>query len=249
MKKSIYLFISSMFLLASCGSLMGGSTPQQVRTVKNYDWNAPTTSAAKSADVTLILVNPSFGKKFDNEKEPIFTKFIENMANDFEEMLVSKGYSLRGPFASYDEIVFRDKQDADLLMKVEVDFNYEAAQGLMKASADFGAAMLGKTAYKYNLDGDLYLGGKINIILYEPSTEEKLWVKSIPLQDKTVRLKTGKYSTQNSCFSDPGYLNPMQNVLEEYYQSTMNLGWKYLEPAELKELKVQVQAIRKKKSY
>ncbi len=50
-------------------------------------------------------------------------------------------------------------------------------------------------------------------------------------------------------YNDAGYLNPMQDVLDEYYQSAMNLAWKYLEPAELKELKKQVQMIRKKKTY
>lgn len=37
--------------------------------------------------------------------------------------------------------------------------------------------------------------------------------------------------------------------LDEYYQSSMNLAWKYLEPAELRQLKAQVKAIRNKKTY
>ena len=238
---------SSLLLVSSCGST--GTTTQQTRTVKNYDWSPPSTAKAKSSDVTLILVRPSFGKEFKDEKEPIFKRFRDNMGIDFEEMLVARGYSIRGPFSSYDEIVFKDKQDADLLMKVEIDFTYEAEQGAMKASADLAAAMFGKKAYKYSLDGNLFVGGKINIIVYEPSTQEKLWIKSIPLEDKTVYLKTKKYSRKSDCFNDPGYLNAMQTALDEYYQSSMNLGWKYLEPAELKQLKKQVQAIRKKKTY
>ncbi len=54
------------------------------------------------------------------------------MGVDFEELLIAKGYSIRGPFSSYDEVVFRDKQDSDLLMEVEINFNVEAGQGALK---------------------------------------------------------------------------------------------------------------------
>ena len=249
MKHFYFILVAiSLLLLSGCGS-MGNIPTQEVRTVKNYDWTPPMIAPAKSSDVTLLLVKPSFAKQFENEKEPIFKKFRENMGVDFEEMLIARGYSIRGPFASYDEIVFKDKQDADLLMRVEIDFNYEAQQGALKYSADFASAMLGKEAYKYRLDGNLYVGGKVNIIVYEPSTKEKLWIKSISLEDKTIYLKTKKYSYKNDCFKDAGYLNAMQSVLDEYYQSAMDLGWKYLEPAELKQLKAQVKAIRSKKTY
>lgn len=248
MKKITFLGMALIFaIFYNCGS----SVPavQQKRVVKNYDWKPLSTSTAKSAGVTLLLVNPSYGEKFKDEKEPIFKKFKTNMGVDFEELLVARGYSIRGPFNSYDEVVFRDKQDADLLMEVEIDFNYEAGQGVFKKSRNLTAAVFGKTQYDYYLSGNLFIGGKINITLKEPSTSEKLWVKSIPLEDKTVYLNTSKYKTKSAVFSDPGYLNPMQEVLNEYYQSSMNLAWKYLELAELRELKSQVKAIRKKKTY
>ncbi len=247
--KKVLLTLLSLVLLSSCGSLPS-TTTQQKRVVKNYDWTPKSTAPAKSADVTLLLVNPKYGKEFKDEKEPIFKKFRKNMGVDFEELLVAKGYTIRGPFNSYDEVVFKDKQDSDLLMEVEINFNAEAAQGTLKRSKNIlASSMLGKNVYSYFLDGELYLGGKINIILKEPSTSEKLWVKSLPLEDKTVVLKTAKYENKRALDSAPGYLNPMQEVLDEYYQSSMNKAWKYLEPAELKQLKKQVQAIRKKKTY
>lgn len=248
MKKITFLMMTLVLLTVySCGS--ASSTTKQQRVAKNYDWTPPSTAPAKSSQVTLVLVNPKYGREFKDEKDPIFKKFRKNMGIDFEELLVAKGYTIRGPFNSYDEIVFKDKQDSDLLMEVEIDFNYEAGQGVLKRSQNFTAAMFGKTAYDYYLDGELYMGGKINITLKEPSTSEKLWVKSIPLEDKNIYLKTAKYSTKNGFENDPKYLNTMENALDEYYQSSMNLAWKYLEPAELKQLKAQVKAIRGKKTY
>ncbi len=251
MKKTLIKFlilVSAVLVLHSCGMMM--SKPQQVqREVRNYDWTPPSVAPARSSEIALILINPVYMKGFENADEPTFRKFRENMATDFEELLVARGYSIRGPFNSYDEIVFRDKREADLIMEVEINFNMEAKQGTLKASADFGAAMVGMRRDKYYLDGELFLGGKINIILKEPSTQEKLWVKSVPLKNKTIPAKTEKYIDKNEVFRDPNLLNALEAALDESYQSAMNLAWRYLEPAELKELKAQVKAIRERKTY
>ncbi len=214
-----------------------------------YDWTPPSIAPARSAEVTLVLISPNYMKGFEEANEPTFRKFRENMATDFEELLVARGYSIRGPFNSYDEIVFRDKQDADLIMEVEINFNMEAVQGTLKARPDFGAAMLGQRRDKYFLDGELLLDGKINIMLKEPSTQEKLWIKSVPLQNLRINARTAKYSTIKGLFKDSNLLNSLEAALDKSYQSAMNLAWKYLEPEELRQLKAQVKAIRKKKTY
>ncbi len=253
MTKTVFkllVLVSGVFILHSCGML--ASSPKQTvkREIRNYDWTPPSTAPARSSEVTLILINPTYMKGFEDANEPTFVKFRENMATDFEELLVARGYSIRGPFNTYDEIVYRDKQDADLIMEVQIKFNSEAEQGTLKRSYNaLASSMRGVSVYKYYLDGTIILDGKLNITLKEPSTEEKLWVKSVPIKKQRINVKTAKYPDKKGVFQDTNLLNSVETALNESYQSAMNLAWKYLEPAELKQLKAQVKAIRKKKTY
>ncbi len=236
----------TLLLLTSCGMTAPTTTKREV---KNFDWTPPTTASAKSADLSIILLNPSYVDGFEDSKEEIFKKFAKNMSADFEEALVAKGYSLRGPYDTYDEIVFSDKSETDLMLDVKIDFNYEFENGAFKKTASLGAAMLGATAYKYYINGDLYLGGKINLVIYESMTKEKLWVKSIKLSDKTVTMRTGKHNSVKELIGDPGYLNPISVALDEYYQQALKTAWNHLDPRELNALKIQVRELRAKKGY
>lgn len=240
------MIVTLSLLLTSCGTTQ---TTTVQREVKNFDWTPPTNAPSKSSDLSVILLRPNYAKGFKDSNEPLFKKFAKNMGDDFEEMLIAKGYSLRGPYDSYDEIVFSDKSETDLMLAVTIDFNSEISNGALKKSASIGAAALGVSAYKYYLNGQIYLGGKINLVIYESMTKEKLWVKSIKLSDKTVTVRTKKHDNLNGVSNDPGYLNPMTIALDEYYQQSLKTAWNQLEPQELRTLKKQVKELRAKKGY
>lgn len=246
MKNIIFTVVFLSLLLTSCGTTQ---TATVQREVKNFDWTPPTSAPPKSSDLSIILLRPNYAEGFKDSNEPVFKKFAKNMGNDFEEMLVAKGYSLRGPYDSYDEIVFSDKSETDLMLAVTIDFNSELSNGALKKSISLGAAALGTTAYKYFLDGQIYLGGKINLTIYESMTKEKLWVKSIKLSDKTITVRTKKHDNATGIVNDPGYLNPISIALDEYYQQSLKTAWNQLEPQELIALKKQVKELRAKKGY
>lgn len=50
----------------------------------------------------------------------------------------------------------------------------------------------------------------------------------------SLKESTGAYYAD---IDDPGYLNPVSKVLEEYYQSAMQIAWDYLHPTEMAHLK------------
>ena len=248
------LLIIPIFLF-SCGSLV--QAPQEEkRELKNFDWTPPSTTNTKSADLAMILLRPNYVNKFEESKYPIFQKFSKNMGSDFEEMLTAKGYTIRGPYDTYDEIVFSDKSETDLMMMVEIDFISEWSNGIsVKKASDPLTTYLGKPSFKYWIDGDLQMGGKINLIIYESMTREKLWVKSLKLNDKSIKITTNKISASddntaiNQLSNSAGYLNPISTLLDEYYQQALNTAWNQLEGQELTAMKKQVKELRTKKEY
>ncbi len=257
--KRKYLFnmfsLVIIFLISSCSSIV--STPQEIQKVelKNFDWTPPSTATTKSSDIAIILVRPIYEEKFKDSKAPIYQRFSKNMGSDFEEMLIAKGYTIRGPYDTYDEIVFSDKSETDLMLEVEIDFSSTWANNAFKKSADALSAALGQTSYKYWLDGELLMGGKINLVIRESVTLEKLWIKSLKLSDKSIKVITNKVSASNDdtafnqLVNSAGYLNPISTLLDEYYQQALTTAWNQLEPQELRALKKQVKELRSKKGY
>jgi hypothetical protein len=176
------------------------------------------------------------------------------MGADFEEMLVAKGYSIRGPYDTYDEIVYADKNETDLLLESSIDFTYEWSSEALKKYRYHGGNYIAPFT-RLQINGDLHLGGKVNLVIKEAITQEKLWVKSIPLVDKAIPVLTSTYkggTTKEALamvLQDVGYKNAVYKALDDYYQKALKTAWNHLEPKELEALKKQVRDLRKKKGY
>jgi hypothetical protein len=199
-------------------------------------------------------LKPSYAEAFEGEKERLFRKFIDNMEGDFEEMLVAKGYSIRGPYDSYDEIVFSDKTETDLLLETDINFSYEWSAGALRVKKGYKGTYV-SNPNTYFIDGRLAIGGKINLVIKESLTQEKLWIRSISLEEKMIPIKTAEYKghayeeVMGAIGEDVGLHNPLYLALNEYYQKSLKTAWNHLDPNELTLLKSQVKELRKKKGY
>lgn len=252
--KTIVLMSFGIGTLTACFAPSLITTPEPVaEKVINYDFKPPETKN-DSVDISLILLNPKFAEVFEAQKQIMFTKFIDNMGDDFEEMLVAKGYSLRGPYDTYDEIVYSDKSETDLLLETEIKFDYEWGTDavLYKRHVGYGGTI---TGYTYWIDGNLNLGGKINLVIKESLTQEKLWVKSIPLTVMEIPIQSERHrvSSQSEAnialANDVHYKNAIYEALDKQYQKALKTAWNHLDPRELEPLKKQVKELRKKKGY
>lgn len=69
------------------------------------------------------------------------------MGNDFEKLLTAKGFTIRGPFRSRDEMVYNDKRNSDFVLQVEIDLqpNYNR-----KYKYEPGLGALIRSHYKMN---------------------------------------------------------------------------------------------------
>jgi hypothetical protein len=254
MKKKSILLLTALGVISSCLTSKTTTNPAAEKAVViNYDYAPPTKSTDK-VDISFILLNPTYAKTFEGERQPMFTKFINNMGADFEEMLVAKGYSIRGPYDTYDEIVYADKNETDLLLESSIDFTYEWSSEALKKYRYRGGNYTAPFT-RLQINGDLHLGGKVNLVIKEAITQEKLWVKSIPLIDKAIPVLTSTYkggTTKEALamvLQDVGYKNAVYKALDDYYQKALKTAWNHLEPKELEALKKQVRDLRKKKGY
>ena len=254
MKKQLAAVVVMTSVLSSCLAPSLLQTPEAVEVKKiNYDFVPPSTAEEK-VGISMILLNPNYASGFEAESQEMYVDFIDNMGVDFEEMLIAKGYSLRGPYNTYDEIVYSDKSETDLMLSTEIDFSYEWSPGALKTKrlVGYGGSV---TGYYYQIDGTLELTGKINLVIKESLTQEKLWVKSIPLDKKSLLIQTARYKVasdaegRQAVVSDAQYKNVMYDALNDYYQKSLTMAWKHLEPEELKPLKKQVEELREKKGY
>src|SRR6185503_16878903 len=116
----------------------------------------------------------------------------------------------------------------------------------------FAAAMFGKSAYTG--EGNLILTGRINLVVAESLSHEKMWTKSVDIPPLTVRVEeTASYSIPNVPIqqlieSEPSVYNPVAKALEMQYKSILDRANQYLDPDEMQIVKKQAQEIRSKRS-
>jgi hypothetical protein len=246
------MLIALMSFLSSCFPTSMISTPAPIeKQIIEYDFTPPEVS--EKVDLSLILLNPQYASGFEYEKQEMFGNFMDNMANDFEEMLIAKGYSLRGPYDTYDEIVYADKTETDLMLSVEIDFSHQWETDIARRTRrNFSNQFIG---YSYEYNGNVNIGGKINLTIKESLTQEKLWLKSIKLDAKKIAIQTARYNARsdaqgvNAIMNDPQYVTAMYQALDDYYQKALKTAWNHLEPQELEVLTSQVKELREKKGY
>ena len=248
------LFI--IFLAASATQKVAPPPPPPTIKVPMYDYAPPQNEKPKSAQVVFLLVDPSYQDKFKFSSYKLFSDFSKAMSADYNEALTAKGYTVRGPFEYYDQVVYSDKKESDLLLSVEIDFDLND-QNIKWVAHQYYVSGKGKYAQfgtNYSIDGFFVLSGKVNMVVSEPITREKLWAKSIPLKQKEIPVSSSYYYEQlknyNSAFTkDPTVINPIIKALEEYYQHVFTTSWNHLDPNELTPLKKEVVEIREKKKY
>lgn len=233
----VALGLFSTFFVASGRG--GNSKPKEAKVVETrisprFDYTAP--SKAEKAGITLALVKPKFAKTFEYSSVSPFSEFAQNMGTDYEELLTSKGYSLRGPFLSRDEMVFNDKDQSNLVIEPSIEVTVNTSNLKSQSVSSFK----NQSGTAYRAAGQITLTGQFSFVLLSPKRNEKVWVKTLPLENKTIMLNSKTNFDAPPSFADLmrediGVYNEVAKALESYYPATLDLGWRFLEPAELQQ--------------
>lgn len=98
MKKSFaleLLILSTIFI--ACSSTKSTVTTNQ-RVPAKFDYSPPSRTQSGATNITIALVRPKFVGENPEYYVPPFNEMASSMANDFQELLTAKGFTIRGPF-------------------------------------------------------------------------------------------------------------------------------------------------------
>ena len=247
MKKIV--FILGVLLMSSCGSSGKVTQTKELKHNPNFDYTPPERANPRSANITIALINPVFAEQDPNKLVPPYSTFIENMADDFEEMLIAKGFSLRGPFKTRDEMVYGDKKNSDIALEIRISLKEEGKLQLSKKT-NWTQVISKNAPNHYSVNGTFYHFGNIIIEATDPFTGEKFWKKTVALPRKEIVAQgnqtwTGKPTPTQMLSLDTGVYNPIAQALEEYYQEAIKTAWRHIDVNEMKMIKNEIKKSKK----
>jgi hypothetical protein len=243
-------------LTVVCGGILVilGSAPrppQPPEPMPIFDYTPPTNAVPNSGKVTFAIVNAHYSHEEPWTTVWPFDVFSSNLGMDFQEILAAKGFTVRGPFDSYDEMTYPDKKNSDLVLQPDIDVRVNMTNPRLTS-----VLLLGN-----RLQADIVVSGRVTLSLRESLTGERMWYKSIelpasaPITCDTERIYPSGEQVPRSeaepqvLLGDRGFAKPLGPIMERYYKTVMEATWKYLDPEEMAMVKKQAGPLRENKRY
>jgi hypothetical protein len=199
-----------------------------------FSYSPPTSDTVGSAGVTIALLNPIFlNKDIQNLGSP-FRDFAKAMADDIDELLTSKGFKVRGPFSSFDEMVVSDKFSSDFILQITIDIEPNTVRKWQTIMQLLSNANLYRVS-----QGDVSLNGKVKFTALSCFSKEKLWTKNIDLIQKkfsytgSIKWPTNNVNQITELNQDVNLWNPVCKTMEEYYKEAFDILYKQFEKSEM----------------
>jgi hypothetical protein len=246
MKTLLILFSALLAVFFIQGCTPQGATMKETSYVPTFKYSPPTTSAPASANVTFAIVNATYSENQPWTSQSPFNDFSRNMALDFQELLAARGFTVKGPFSSYDELAYPDKKGSDLVLQPSLEVKLDESN--MKVHEQVN--LLGPNTFYY--EGSIVISGRVTLSLMEPLSKERMWFKSVEIPRTVVACKSAYATVQYPVavnYSDKGIATSLGKSMEAVYKKVMEAAWKYLDPGEMAIVKKQADEIKAKKVY
>lgn len=257
-KKKIYLFAivaTTISLFYGCSSTKNISKPETPRILPKFDYAPKNLAKVGSSNITIALVSPTYGDA--NLSFAPFEDMRKSMANDFEELLTSKGFKVRGPFNQIGEMLYNDKENSDFIFLVEIDLNFKNIERKFKydQKTNWGTFLLTNSDgisswFTYSGVGTF----SCNLTLTATSSKfgEKLWKKNITMPAIPMKYQGEKHwdntniTLYEEVMLDNAVYNEVAKVLEIQYQAVLGLVEKQVEVEEMKTVATEAHKVDKK---
>lgn len=229
--------------------------PPAPREAYQYAWTLPGSEAPKSSGLTIAVVRPDWardstvtGQAYKN----FAAGFSSALAADLDKILIAKGIKVSGPHATYDDITYADKKNADLALTPTVF--------LTTSEVRFGAPALigsGGVADYVERHFSMTVQGFVEFVLVESLSRQKLWVKKLDLEPQQIQ---GVQAFAANTITDPttativridiggvlykGIEEAIGDAMMKWYPTIAQKAWTYLDTEEMTTLKPQVAEIR-----
>lgn len=245
--KTVLSFFAITFLFGCLPAKQVAPVTQQTFT---FDYVPKTTTKSGSASMVLAFIKPNYANDFTAGGTELFKRFKDALASDIEELIIGKGFSIKGPYAEFDEMVFDDKKRTDVAIRIEIAPQFTAVEGGWNEHL----SLLGANYTTYSYAGKASLVGKINITGIEPLTNEKIWSKSVSIPNiENIDIRTStRYSRRlegTEIFRDPGIYNAMGKALQDQYTGIMDKISAHFSAEEFNSLKLQIKELKSKKGF
>lgn len=248
-RTNVLLFATMILLLSACGSTKSITSPTTVPTLvqrvpAKFDFSPPSRAQTATTAITIAMVKPSYiGKNPEYFVNP-FNEMAMLMASDFDELLTAKGFTIRGPFGSRDEMTYNDKVNTSFILEIGIELNpqFNRKYVTVTRAPSFGQLLLDKNAPTitiYKMFGQATLGGNLVIKAKSAQYGELLWTKSLSLDafsfDCPGQMIWDDVPQMNEELNKDNLVyNTLSRELEKLYTKALNLAWQQIDPAEMK---------------
>lgn len=151
----------------------------------------------------------------------------ESAKVDLEKIFVAKGMRTMGPFANIMEMTFSQKRDATFALAPEIHLILE------QSGTD---------------EGTLSVGGWFSLILIEPLSGQKIWVKKLEQDTRrasyAARTETKFVGLGLQQVTTDDRARVGSELLSQFYRDVMDRIWKHADPEEFLSLLPQVQELK-----
>lgn len=207
---------------------------------------------AEKVAVTIGLVAPQFtgdgAMYWTAQKSNEVTKsMVRGLRTSFTELFVAKGFNTAGPFDSVDNMTFPEKKGSDFVLYPDVDLSAAIAYENV-ATKQEGNALTGEYLAT-SCDAIIKIDGAVSLIVKEPLSGEKMWVKKIDVSRPPEVIPV---SGQAACTGQElaqKVQDAWAKAHEETYKTVMSNLDKYVTAEEFVTLKTQADELRSKKVY
>lgn len=260
-----FVIVLSCLAIAGCQLPHARSAPRSYPIGRYDSTPAEACQPAGSARLTLAIVAPRW-------QDPVYpsairqastigsggARVIQDLAQalkgDFLELITCRGYLAKGPFDSFDAMVYPDREASQLLLEPEIDIALRV-HSLVQDSPDFITAIIAKQA-PMAFRGIAGIAGRISVTLKEPITGTRLWTRSIEVPADTAAFVTdlkAPYSPHYSAdqlsqaiVNDPGFGAAVIPKLEAMYGRVLRTAENHLNARELNVVAAQAVSVRRK---
>ena len=239
MKKLFFILLA--LVLHGCGTSKFVSNDKTLRVLPSFSFTPKSNASPGSLDMSIAIVQPVFVSKDAEFLVSPFPEMAITMGNDFEEMLTSKGFTVKGPFASRDNMVYTEKKTTDFIIQIEIDLRIGSdCKAIYHANFNPLLILLGGSSNSfYTMEGNITLGGNLIITALSPQYGEKIWKKQISLSNITFNYVgnikwTGEPTTAEQLMKDNRFYNSFVAMLEKFYITALDVVWSQIDPAEMK---------------
>lgn len=231
-----------VFALTSC-STSRKVTTQELKVPAKFEYIVPSQAPIGSSQMTIALVKPVFINEYAEYLSSPFPEMAISMGNDFEELLTSKGFTIRGPYNSRDEMIYSDKVNSSFVLEIQIDLqpNYQCiiTPKTQNNWASLLSSSIPSTSTYYSASGTITFGGNLIITALSPQYGEKIWKKNIALENivfdfKGTELYYSRPSMADQLREDNAVYNIVTRNLEKFYTYSLDLVWKQIDPEEMK---------------